>query len=157
MTAHSHPIRFPVSLAIILAIAGLLSLGSSPTGSLLPGLAAPAGAAEAIQIADPPTETGLHLVSQGPDGVSLHFGQDQFALEAVAVGNETLRAVSMPGVFLPNDAGSPDLPGLSRYIALPQGASARLTVVSSRQQTINGIEIAPAPVIPREGDDAPLI
>ena len=120
-------------------------------------LVATDGRAESITVADPPDATGLALETQSARGVSLHFGLEQFALEAVEVGGQTLQAVTMPGVFLPNDAGAPDLPGVSRYIAVPRGATCRLTVVSSRSERMSGIDVAPAPVIPREGDDSPLV
>lgn len=113
--------------------------------------------AESIAVADPPAATGLALQAQSARGVRLHFGLDQFALKAVEVGGQTLQAVTMPGVFLPNDAGAPDLPGVSRYIAVPQGATCRLTVVASRTERLGEVDVAPAPVIPREGDDRPLI
>ena len=67
-----------------------------------------------------------------------------------------MKVINMPGVFLPNDEGAPNLPGVGKYVAVPVGASARLNIISMRTETYSGIEIAPAPRIPFENDDSPL-
>ncbi len=67
-----------------------------------------------------------------------------------------MKAVNLPEVFLPNDEGAPDLPGYSKMIAIPQGATAKINIIASRTETIQNIEIAPAPRIPTEMEDGPL-
>ncbi len=114
-------------------------------------------AAETIRVAQPPGETGLALRAQDRAGVAIHFGLNTFDLNPVEVEGSVAQAVSMPGVFLPNDAGAPDLPGLGRYVAIPHGATARVTILNARTERIEGVEIAPAPVIPLENDDGPLV
>ncbi len=123
-------------------------------GALL--LSAPA-LAETVHVAQPAGEVGLALRGQSPAGVTLHFGLDRFDLTPVAVAGERMQAVTLAGVLLPNDAGAPDLPGLGRYVAVPRGATARLTVVSARTEVLRDMAIAPAPVLPAENDDRPLI
>jgi PKD repeat protein len=66
-------------------------------------------------------------------------------------------AVNMPGVFLPNDAGAPNLPGQGQFIAVPNGATAKLNIINQRTETFQNVEIAPAPQIPLDGDDSPLV
>ncbi|MBD3235681.1 MAG: hypothetical protein GF330_03145 [Candidatus Eisenbacteria bacterium] len=118
----------------------------------------PAGssAAEVVWIEEDTGPAGMTLVAQAPSGVQVHFGMDRFAFESVTVNGQEMQAVTLPGVFLPNDAGAPDLAGMGRYIALPEGASATFEILHAQTQRFSGVDVAPAPVIPRENDDSPL-
>ena len=137
-------IRFwaaPMLAAIALAV--LLPVGSAAT--------------EIVRIQEDTGPAGMTLVAQAPSGVQVHFGMDRFGFEPVTVNGQTMQAVTLPGVFLPNDAGAPDLAGLGRYVAIPEGATATFEILSARTQLFTDVEVAPAPVIPRANDDSPLI
>ena len=99
---------------------------------------------------------GFTLTSQKSTGVSVNFSVTKLYLEDVAVNGSTLKAAKIEGVFLPNDAGKPDLAGTGRYIAIPQGASATYRIVSTRTEVIKNVDIAPAPIIPKDDDPTPL-
>ena len=68
-----------------------------------------------------------------------------------------MKKLELPGVFLPNDEGAPDLPGTSCFIAIPQGASAAFNIVDYRLETFENIDIVPAFRIPKGNDDGPLV
>ncbi len=112
--------------------------------------------AETIDIAGH-TETGISLQSQGTDGVEIGFQMARFGMEPLNLKGETAYTITLPGVFLPNNAGAPDLPGMGRYVAMPQGATASFEIVSAHTQVYHNVEVAPAPVIPRESDNSPLV
>ena len=67
-----------------------------------------------------------------------------------------MKSLHLPGVFLPNDEGKPDLPGTARYIAIPQGADASFEIISHRTDHITNFDLAPAPNIPLDTDPGPL-
>jgi parallel beta-helix repeat protein len=100
---------------------------------------------------------GFHLVSEKVAGIDIVYSMGSLRIEQMNINGETMDVVAIPGVFLPNDEGAPNLPGLGRYIALPQGAVAELEVVEARTQVLHDMNIAPAPPIPREDDDSPLV
>lgn len=100
--------------------------------------------------------TGFNLVRQNPVSVELTFSVNQLYLEDVLVDNVTMKAAKIPGIFLPNDAGMPDLAGSGRLIAVPQGATATFRIISSKTEVIRNIDIAPAPVLPKDNDPSPL-
>ncbi len=102
-------------------------------------------------------EPGLALQSQSASSVAMRFALDRFATEPVALEGETLQKITMTGAMLPNDAGAPDLAGVSRFVAVPQGAQVTFEIVSARTEVFEDIVVAPAPVIPREDDDSPLV
>ncbi|MGD8396320.1 MAG: C25 family cysteine peptidase, partial [Candidatus Eiseniibacteriota bacterium] len=128
--------------------------------SVLPVLSAgvitPAGAAT-IEFAGSTGQPGLAVVEQGVDGVTLHFEIGQVAMEPLEISGRLYQTVSMPQSFLPNDAGAPDLPGIGRFVAIPRGSAARVEILGARSETFQDVRVAPAPVIPRENDDSPLV
>lgn len=60
------------------------------------------------------------------------------------------------GVHLPSQAGAPNLPSISRFVAIPNGASARLEIIEVKKQVIKNVDLLPAPAIPLGDDDRPL-
>ena len=102
------------------------------------------------------SEQGFKLVRSDRTGVEVMHSVESFNLIGVDVNGDMMSAVIMPGVFLQNDEGAPNLPGESRMIAIPQGATASLNIKSMRTEVMQGMVIAPAPRIPLETDDSPL-
>jgi hypothetical protein len=102
-------------------------------------------------------DRGFNVISETPSGMEIVYSLPTLHTEAVTVDDETMYVVTIPGPFLPNDEGAPNLPGAGRYIAIPQGASARVTIVGSRTEVYHDVNLAPAPPIPFEPDDSPPV
>ncbi|MCX6166352.1 MAG: C25 family cysteine peptidase, partial [Ignavibacteriae bacterium] len=100
--------------------------------------------------------TGMTLTRQNFSGVEVNFSVNKLYIEDVNVDGIVLKAAKMEGIFLPNDAGMPDLAGTGRMIAIPQGANATFRIVSYKTEVIKDIDIAPAPVLPKDNDPSPL-
>jgi hypothetical protein len=99
---------------------------------------------------------GLSLTRQNSTNVEVNFSVNKLFLEDVNVDGINLKAAKIPGIFLPNDAGMPDLAGTGRYIAIPQGATVTYKIISYKTDVIYNIDIAPAPIIPLDNDPSPL-
>ncbi|MBD3237695.1 MAG: PKD domain-containing protein [Candidatus Eisenbacteria bacterium] len=140
MSPRSHPSPADVC---ILALFAILTMSSAQAADR--------------QGAGTPAAPGLTLRAQGPSGLELHYAMGDFGMEAVDLADGTFQKVTLPGVILPNDPGAPDLPGLGRFVAIPQGAAASFEIIAERTEVYPNIDIAPAPVLPREGDDGPLV
>lgn len=97
----------------------------------------------------------INIQSSTRAGLSLVFSMREMVIEEQAIDGVPMRAYGVPAVFIA-EPGVPNLGGVSRWIALPQGADARVTVLDYRKEEYDGIEIAPAPNIPADNDDAPL-
>ncbi len=123
------------------------------------------GATEAFALADAQTHKyndswgpqGLTMSRQAGNKLELNFSLSGWTLGDQDVNGRSANVIRIPGVFLPNDAGAPDLPGISQFLALPNGATATVRLVDSRQEIYYGVEMAPAPVIPLDTDDGPLV
>jgi hypothetical protein len=99
---------------------------------------------------------GFSLTRQSSTGVEINFSVNKLNLENVNFDGHDMKAPKIDGVFLPNNAGMPDLAGTGRYIAIPQGANVVYKIVSYRTEVISNIEIAPAPELPLDNDPTPL-
>jgi PKD repeat protein len=112
--------------------------------------------ANEIKYADSWAGQGFNLVEAEQSNVRVIHSLNSFSFGNVVINGEEMTVVNMPGVFLPNDEGAPNIPGEGRYIAMPSGAEARLNIVNMRAETFSNIEVAPSPRIPFEDDDSPL-
>jgi hypothetical protein len=97
-------------------------------------------------------QAGFNLAQQDAAGVEIVFSVRSMEIFDQVVNGEDMKGIQIPGVILPNDAGAPNLPGMGRYIAIPEGARAELEIVEYRTETFHDLNIAPAPVIPLDTD-----
>lgn len=112
--------------------------------------------AEIITFEDSWGEAGFNLVNQTASGVEIVFSVTRMNITDFNINDEIMQNVGIPGVFLPNDAGAPNLPGTGRFIAMPQGARAKMEVIEQRTEIFHDLNIVPAFEIPYESDDSPL-
>ncbi|MBN1340093.1 MAG: choice-of-anchor J domain-containing protein [Bacteroidales bacterium] len=115
-----------------------------------------AATADEVRYTDSWGKTGITVKDENSTHLRLSFSIENFSMEDMDLDGESMKMLNLPGVFLPNDEGAPNLPGMSRYIAIPQGATAAFKIISSRSEVIDIISIAPAPRIPLETEDGPL-
>ena len=87
-------------------------------------------------------------------GLSLTI--DDFGLQNDRKGEIEGQTIIMNGIFLPNKAGMPDLPVVSRYVAIPRGATVNVTVTNQVTETFYDIELMPAPELPLDDDNTPM-
>ena len=91
-----------------------------------------------------------------PSGIEIVFSMHEMVVAEMEIDGIMMKNFGVPGIFLPNDEGAPNLAGTGRYIAIPQGAEARVTVLGSRTEVYHNVEVAPAFNIPRDNDDSPI-
>jgi len=111
---------------------------------------------QAVEYSDSWGEQGFKLEDQNLSGVQVNYSIREFNFAEQEINREMLQTINLPGNFLPNDEGMPDLPGGGRYIAIPQGAKAELNILEYRTERFTNIEMAPAFRIPLDTEDGPL-
>lgn len=109
-----------------------------------------------IQYSDSWSKKGLTILSQKSNGLEFVYSVNEFNISDMDVKGQIMKNIELPGVFLPNDEGAPNLPGFGRFVAIPQGADAELKILEVRKEVIKNIEVAPAPDIPLTTNDDPL-
>ena len=112
--------------------------------------------AEKISFPDSWEKQGFTLIDDNKSQVIINYSLTDFYLQDIEIDGEQLITVKVPGIFLPNNEGAPDLPGSGRFIAIPQGATASYEIISVRTEKLINMEIAPAPRIPLDTDNGPL-
>jgi len=112
--------------------------------------------AEKITYPDSWGQQGVSLKAQNPSGITVNFSIREFSLDTRPINGESMQEISLDGIFLPNGEGAPNLPTLSRYVAIPQGATASIEIVNMRKESFQNVNMAPAPRIPLETERGPL-
>ena len=113
-------------------------------------------ASQVIEYNDSWSNAGFSLEQRSNSSVKVNYSIKEFSLTDIRINGENMVNVLLPDVLLQNDEGAPNLAGGGRLIALPQGASAKLNIISQRTEIFSNVEIAPAPRIPLDTDDSPL-
>ncbi len=113
--------------------------------------------AEVISIGESSGAAGLTVLAQGQTGIELRYAMAQFSIDDFDVQGETMQKIGLPGCFLPNEAGAPDLPGFGRTIAIPAGADVSFTVLNAETRTYTDLDVLPAAPIQFANDDTPPI
>ncbi|MEO0091942.1 MAG: C25 family cysteine peptidase [candidate division WOR-3 bacterium] len=98
----------------------------------------------------------FNIISTSDAGIEIIFSMHQMVVEEIEIDGVPMRTYGVPGMFLPNDEGAPNLQGTGRYIAIPQGATAEATIIETRKEVYHNIEVAPAPKIPLDTDTSAL-
>ncbi|MCF7794654.1 MAG: T9SS type A sorting domain-containing protein [Candidatus Cloacimonetes bacterium] len=101
-------------------------------------------------------EEGINLIDQSANGIDLIYSVKSFTLQDQMVDGSNMSKVNIAGQLLPAEEGMPDLPSFSRFIAIPEGASVRTRIISSRTEIIENVDLIPAPRIPLDTEDGPL-
>ncbi len=123
---------------------------------LLPLLSVLSLSAQTISFSDSWDDAGFNLAKETNTEVEVVYSIEEFYFDAVDIKGTAMNAVHLPGNLIPNNEGAPDLAGSSQYIALPQGATPVLNVLSFRTETYQNVEVAPAPVLPLDTDNGPM-
>ena len=98
----------------------------------------------------------FEVVNSNRSNLELSLKIDKFALEDSNVDGVEGQSIVLNGIFLPNIAGMPDLPVVSRYVAIPRGSNVVLNVTPQVTETISDVDLMPAPELPLDDDKTPM-
>jgi PKD repeat protein len=112
--------------------------------------------AQKITYPDHWSDAGFKLRGSSASAAAVDFSISELTVEDITVDGQVMKNITLPGTFLFNNEGYPNLPGNGRYIAIPQGAVAKMRITASRIETLQGLDIVPAPRIPKETETGPL-
>ncbi len=93
-------------------------------------------------------EPGFTVVYSGDDGLELVYALPSLTLSPVTLRGEAFTRVTIPGAILPTNPGEPNLPGSGRYVALPNGAGARVEILDQRTRVFPGVNVLPSARLP---------
>ena len=96
---------------------------------------------------------GFNLTEKTRDGLHVTYNLGQMSLNQLSYRGEDMSEISITAIGLPSDAGLPNLPTESRMMAIPNGATATLNVISFETETLHNVNIAPALRIQSENEE----
>jgi len=101
-------------------------------------------------------EAGFNLVTSSNTEAEIIYSIEEFIINQESINGIQQDVIYLPGNFLPNEAGAPNLPGEAKYIAIPVDSEVDLKIVEMRTELFSDITLAPAPRIPLETEEGPL-
>ena len=67
------------------------------------------------------------------------------------------QVITLSGIHLSNEAGAPNLPSSSAFVAIPNGSQPSLKLVNAKTKTIQDVDLIPAPQPQLDNDDAVVV
>ena len=87
------------------------------------------------------------------NGIIVNLSTPSYSFESVSYRGEDMQQIVIPGIFIPQDEGMPNLPVVSRYIAVPQGATVSVNLIDCKKDIVTDVNIAPALRIQAESEE----
>ena len=100
---------------------------------------------------------GLKIISSKQDKISFKFSIHEFQITSRQLNGETVNDIHYGLNLIPGEEGAPELPFISKNILIPNGAVAHFNIISIDQETINGIDVAPASKIPYDTEQNVIV
>jgi len=85
----------------------------------------------------------------------IRFRISGFLSEDIDVGGMTFQTLRLPGHFTTMEIGKAQLPEISEFVAIPDGARVRVTVVDYNEETLSGFRVYPFQKLLYEAEDQP--
>ena len=99
---------------------------------------------------------GFSVEQNTRSGLQMRHALKELHLVTVTDNGYTGEAIQgASGIFLPANAGEPDLPATSRFVAIPNGATAHIEMGYRSMTTLRDVEVMPAAPIKFDTDDSP--
>lgn len=95
---------------------------------------------------------GFSVSSKSTSAINIDYNVSAITLEDSYREGLEGQFLTLSGIFIPNQAGAPNLPSSSAYVAIPNGAKASIQLVSSKTKTIENVDLIPAPVPQLDND-----
>ena len=95
---------------------------------------------------------GFSIISKNNNQLTFRHNLGTVTIENADRAEVSGQVITLSGIYLPNVAGAPDLPSSSTFIAIPNGATPSLKMVSSKTKVISNVDLIPA-AMPQLDDD----
>lgn len=102
-------------------------------------------------------QDGFSLGSRNSTTTTVIHNLSSITIENVDRAEVQGQTVTMSGIHIANEAGAPDLPSSSTFIAIPNGSHPTVRLVSSASTVIPGIDLIPAREPQLDNDDTPAV
>jgi hypothetical protein len=100
---------------------------------------------------------GFSVNSKSSTTINIDYNVSAITVEDARLDQMEGQRITMSGIFIPNQAGAPDLPSSSAFVAIPNGAKPSIQLVSTKTTVIEGVDLIPAPIPQLDNDKSEAI
>ena len=100
---------------------------------------------------------GFSITSKSSSQLSFRHNLGAITIENADRAEVQGQFITLSGVYLNNEAGAPNLPSRSTFVAIPNGATASLRMVSSKTKVISNVDLIPAAQPQLDNDNSPAV
>ena len=100
---------------------------------------------------------GFSIGSKSSTKLNIDHNVNAFTLEESNRDGLEGQFVTLSGIHINNEAGAPNLPSSSTFVAIPNGAEPSIQLVSAKTKVIENVDLIPAPKPQLENDDSPAV
>ena len=97
------------------------------------------------------------IIGKSSNSLTIQHHISAFSIEDAQKSDLNGQCITLQGITLPNEAGAPDMPSFSTFVAIPNGATATLSIKSSQKEFLHDIDLTPAPIPQLDNDDSPAV
>lgn len=102
-------------------------------------------------------QNGFSIESRSNTTTTIVHNLNGLTLEKADREGLTGQFITIDGIHLANEAGAPDLPSGSAFVAIPNGAKPSIKLVSAQTKVIQNVDLIPAPQPQLDNDDSPAV
>ena len=100
---------------------------------------------------------GFSINSKSNATLNIDYNVNAITIEDAKLDRMEGQRVTISGIFLPNQAGAPDLPNSSAFVAIPNGAKPSIQLVSAKTKMIEDVDLIPAPIPQLDNDKSEAV
>ena len=100
---------------------------------------------------------GFSVASKSNTTLNIDYNVSAVTIEEADRDGLEGQFITLTGIHIANQAGAPDLPSSSAFVAIPNGAKASLSIVNSKTKLIKDIDLIPAPLPQLDNDDSKAV
>ena len=97
---------------------------------------------------------GFSISSRNNNQLTLRHNLGAVTIENADRAEVQGQVITLSGIYAPNEAGAPNLPSSSTFVAIPNGATASLRMVSSKTKVIQNVDLVPAAIPQLDNDNS---
>ena len=100
---------------------------------------------------------GFSISNRNDHQLTLRHNLGAVTLENADRAEVQGQVITLSGIYVPNEAGAPNLPSHSTFVAIPNGATASVRLVSSKTKVISNVDLIPAAMPQLDNDNSPAV
>ena len=103
------------------------------------------------------SQDGFSMGSCNGAALTIHHNVSAVTIESSDRDGLEGQFITLSGIHIANEAGAPNLPSSSTFVAIPNGARPSLKMVSAKTKTIKNVDLIPAPQPQLDNDNSPAV